>query len=959
MQPIALVLCLTALIANEAAAQFLTRPARDWQTVETATFRVHFPAEMRTWAMPVAQRLESYASAVSQATGSRPRSRTTVLIEDPSNVANGFAVPILEGPVIFLWPTPPTPGPTFGSHRGWGEILALHEFGHIAQLTIESRNPWERRLWSILPSRIGPVARKSPAWVIEGYATYLEGVLTGNGRPHSVGRAAVLRQWALEGRLPSYASLGATEPFLGGAMRYLVGSAFLEWLAERKGEASLRNLWRRMSARERRSFDEAFRGVYGAAPDELYGAFFTEMMEQALAARRELTRAGLVEGDLVQRMSWSTGGPAVSKDGSMVAVVLRSPRRPSRVVVWRSADEPLDSRVLDARRRALARDPLDVAPFDSFPPPKRPEATLGPSGGRGFDAPRWFADNERLLVSHDEPLGDGATRPDLWIWNRRSGDRRRLTHGGAIRQGDPAPDGQSAAAVRCAAGICDLVRVSIPDGTISNISPGSPFVVWHRPRFSADGRRIAAAVQREGRWGIAIVDATTGEVRHLQTGDEADRHSPSWTNDGKLVVVSERGGVANLELLDPDSRGVTALTRVTGAVAEPDAGGDGRVWFLGLHTRGMDVRRIGIRDAVQSGADRIVALNRGLAPVAPVGIVAGPSYREQPVDGPRGYGLGPRAWRVLPGLNYGPDGDMLSLMIANIDPVGRFSTVFQGGTGQKGGWRGGSFAGRLQTSPLIFEGSAWVTNHKPSEQRSGTFASSDIDAEYNGIALSAGWEHRGGTVGLRARAGGTVGRVDGTQLDAASRVAAFTEGSLHLSISAGSTTIVPGIAAQVAQGETGGDAWSRSVVTASLSLGRAARLLGMRGRTDTPDAGEFGREFEQFSAGGGYLPFVDEAILSQRVSIPSVPVGFVAGSRIELYRAELNVAGMTPYAVWVAAGDSIGQFKRVIGVEKAFSHDAIGFARLPSTRIRLGVGYSFDPPYDEKLRPYLSVTWRP
>jgi hypothetical protein len=141
------------------------------------------------------------------------------MVEDPVNAANGFAVPLLGEPTIFLWPTPPAPGPTFGTHRGWGEILAVHEYAHIAHLTIPTRNPTERLLWRLLPARVGPVARKAPAWVIEGYATLIEGRLTGNGRPASAGRAAVLRQWALEGQLPRYQELGATSPFLGGAMR--------------------------------------------------------------------------------------------------------------------------------------------------------------------------------------------------------------------------------------------------------------------------------------------------------------------------------------------------------------------------------------------------------------------------------------------------------------------------------------------------------------------------------------------------------------------------------------------------------------------------------------------------------------------------------------------------------------------------------------------------------------------
>jgi hypothetical protein len=67
--------------------------------------------------------------------------------------------------------------------------------------------------------------------VSEGYATYVEGRLTGSGRPYGVMRPAMLRQWALEGRLPTYAQLSSWGDFQGMAMAYLVGSAFLEWLA--------------------------------------------------------------------------------------------------------------------------------------------------------------------------------------------------------------------------------------------------------------------------------------------------------------------------------------------------------------------------------------------------------------------------------------------------------------------------------------------------------------------------------------------------------------------------------------------------------------------------------------------------------------------------------------------------------------------------------------------------------
>jgi hypothetical protein len=140
---------------------------------------------------------------------------------------------------------------------------------------------------------------------------------------------------------------------------------------------------------------------------------------------------------------------------------------------------------------------------------------------------------------------------------------------------------------------------------------------------------------------------------------------------------------------------------------------------------------------------------------------------------------------------------------------------------------------------------------------------------------------------------------------------------------------------------------------------RALQLEGTRGTVTAPEAGDFGRAFEQFAVGGAYLPFVDPAYLSQRVSLPSVPVGYSAGSTFALYRASLRAFGVQPYAVWVSAGDSVGRFQRVFGVENEWDFPSIGFVKLPATRIRAGVGYSLDRPYDEKLRPYVSVTYRP
>ena len=964
-------LVLAALLApRRLGAQYLTRPAVAWETIETARFRFHFPAEMRRWVTPIAQRMESYAEAVNALVGNEPEARVTVMVEDPANVSNGFVVPFLEGAVVFLWPTPPSPTPSFGEHRGWGEVLAVHEYAHVAHLTIPPRNPNERLLWRLAPARIGPVARKAPPWVIEGYATYLEGKLTGNGRPNSVGRAAILRQWALEGRLPTYRELDATGSYLGGSMRYLAGSAFLEWLAARKGEESLNHLWRRMSARRRRSFDEAFRGVWGASADALYGAFFTEVMGKAIESGRQLQGAGVVEGELVQHLAWGTGEPALSRDGSRVALVLRSPNRPSRLVVWRSSDEPLDSAAIRARRRMLELDPLDVLPFDSFPPPKKAVKTLYPVGGRGHDLPRWFADGERLLVTRDEATGDGTSRPDLFEWSVWRGGLRRVTRGAGVRGGDPSPDGASAAAVRCAAGVCDLVRVDLTTGSWTTLAAGSPFVVWHRPRWSPDGSRIAAGVQRDGRWSVTVVDASTGKLHAVDPGDGANRHSPAWTRDGELVVVSERGGVANLEVLDPQTGKGRMLTRVVGGVAAPDVGPDGRVWHLALHARGYDVRRISSRTEastalVDSGRspDPAAALDARLYPVAARPPSPADSFPSRPIPPPGGYGWGPRGWRVLPGASAGPDGDMLSLMVANMDPVGRLNVVAQGGYGSRAAWRGGSLAAALRALPVGIEGSAWHTEHAPSRQRATFARSLDLDARYTGGALAVRHGRDFTAWGYAMHAGGSVGRVDGSGLDAAARTFAFVDVRARRRWAVRDFGIAPQLLAQGSAGATDSDAWARTVVSGSLSLGsgrRALRLDATVGRVTAAAPGEAGRSFERFAVGGAQAPFFDPVLWSQRVSLPSVPVGFASGRKLALYSVSLPLLGARSYATWVAAGDSsLGSFRRVLGAERQVDVGAIGFARLPATRIRVGVGYSLDEPYSDRVRAYFAVTYRP
>lgn len=941
------------------SGQYLTRPQIPWRTITTARFDIHFPAELEEWTRRVASRMESVADAVNALVGNEPASRITVLVEDPSNVANGFALPFLESPIIFLWPTPPSPSPTFGTHRGWGEVLAIHEYGHIAHLTFPSRNPRERLLLKWLPVRIGPVTRKSPAWVIEGYATLIEGQLTGSGRPASSGRAAVLRQWALEGRFPTYAQLNGTGAFLGGNMRYLAGSAFLEWLQQRKGDSSLVHLWRRMSARQNRSFESAFAGVFGAGPADMYGAFTVDVMERALEIRSRLRDARLVEGELVQQLTGATGEPALSPDGTRIALVVRSLTGPSRLVVIASEAEP-DSAFQRARERMLQRDPLDVAPFDSFPRPRRVLATLHPFNGRSHEHPRWMPDGEHVLVTRDEPASDGITRPDLFLWNTRTGDVRRVTRSAAIRQADPSPDGLLAVGVRCHVGSCGVVRIDLATGVWHDLAPGDPELVWHRPRYSPDGRWIAASYQERGQWSVALIEAANGGVRRLPAEGGISRYAPAFTPDGtNLVVVSDRGGIPNLEIVPIDGGVPRALTRVTGAVAAPDVSrSDSSVWFLALRSGGYDLRRLRPPDKSETG--EVVSISGALTPAAPPTPTA---PRLMPVEAEsvivREYGLGPRRWRALPGGAAGPDGYTATLMAANLDPIGRLSVVTQGAHGSRGTWRGASVATAFRRTRVGLEGSLAYVEHETSKAPDHLSAVT-TDVRFRGAGIQSRLSGEGSQSAYLIRAAVSGGRLENDEFEG-DRLAAAGELRARLSASFQRFT-VSGVAGLLADfGSTDGQSWRRSIGSVRISAGTASyQLRGewLRGRVTSPGAGVDGRAVEQFVVGGAPNPLVDHVFLSNRIPLPAVPAGFLTGSSFQLIKLVLGGKAWEPYFVWVNDGGA-SDLKRIAGIEQTFGIASLGFVGLPAVHARGGASYSFDAPYAYRTRAYASLIFTP
>ncbi|MEP6990131.1 MAG: hypothetical protein ABJA80_04305 [bacterium] len=968
-QLVALVLVATALLcaAAPAAAAQTVRPWLQWRSVETPHFVFHFPEQYREWTLALAARMEGVRDQVGRVVGYLPPRRVHIVVDDPTNDANGAAFTTLDAPTIVLYPTPPDPREEVGNFRVWGELVATHEFAHVAHLDRPSRNRLQQLYWSLSPVPLGPIPVAAPRWALEGYATYVEGRVTGSGRPNHAWRAAVLRQFALEGRLPGYAQLSATGPFETGNFAYLAGSAFFEWLARRGGDSSVTALWRRMTAKTVRSFDAAFTGVYGDAPATLYVRFVAEVTADALAFERTLARDALVRGTLVQRLERNTGDPAISPDGRFVALTIRHRTLPSELVVWSTADAP--DTLAEARRAAQReRDPEDVPDRAFYPPPRHTIISLVAGDGYPYESPRWMPDNRHLLVTRRMPLHDGTIRPDLFIWSAEDGNLRRITTGASIRDADPLRDGRSAAAVRCDHGWCDLVRVDLASGAVQVLAAGSVLRNYYRPRVSKTTGEIVVAEQSGDRWRIVRMAPDGTGARYADPDDGVTRYDATFAVDGTTIVTtSEAGGVANLERLDPDDARATRLTAVTGAAVGADVAPDGALWFLSLEANGYDLRRLHPDSAsIARAANASVPMRLGLvdpaSPILPPRIVLAtgdtsrrPSLASLGADHP--YGIGPSRYRYVPAGTTGFGGSSLLLGVVRSDPVGRFGVAGLAAMG----------AGSLPAGVALT-----VTSRATRTERTlALWSSHEGPSARYAPAYGAGLDltRSGGALRLQRTRVIDGGQVDGTLAALGERQHSEAFASRTREAVVGGFTIVgrqrdEAIRYQeqltnVAEvGRIDGTSYHRLRSAFFFGAGSGTGALTTLRLAYGSMGGADGSERERFAIGGFASPLIDPLFDSRRVDAPAYPVGSSTANTFSSFRVgvplpplELFYAGASP--------DLYRTSLRSYGVEFRERVPAVPALGTPDVDVLAGFARALDAPVTKEWRYYVSLSIRP
>ena len=916
-------------------------PWGDWRTLETAHFRIHYPAPFEAWARHAAGGLEDVHARVAALVGWSPPRPIEVVVSDPVADANGEAIPFLDRPEVLLWTSPPESESSIGEFGDWMEMVATHEVAHVAHLARPAEG-WTAALYRLSPAPFGPLALGSPRWLMEGYATLVEGALTGSGRPHSAFRGMVLRTLGAAGKLPEYSELDSASSWLGGSPAYLVGSAFLEWLAAREGAEALPRLWRQMAS-SGGAFDPAFRTVFREEPEMLYGRFRAETEAAAIEEEKRLEKEGLVRGELRARLRGGTLALSVSPDGRH----LLGRRDPSpletSVAIWEAAP---------AREGEAASAEGDEA---RETPPSRPLWSLPRANGFSASDPRWMPDGRAVLFARRGPDAAGRLRWDLYRWDYAAGRTARVTRLADSADADPAPDGRWAVAVRGRFGRSALVRVELSTGECRTIEAAPPvpeeWPVWSHPRVSPDGQRIAVLLHAGGRWRLVVVPAGGGAAIELATaGPPAG--APAWSPDGRrILVAAAAGGIWNVESVGISGpSGPRVLTRVFGGALSPAPTPDGAsLYFLDFGARGVSIRRLPLGGQVS----RDVSLEEALpAPANPE------SHGEGPDPAPYDVWASP-AIRPLVNFSFGPSGNTVQLGADSADVIGRLHLMALGSMGDAIGPRGGAVAAAYRGGPVALSAQLFSALEKPGNQ--GLAPRPAFDEERAGGFLGAAWARPFVWGSFEARAGG-----GGTRVDALSERTVFTRalGASSVRVAFRRTRGRSGFGADAeasgAAGETAGSTWTQwsaggriSAILPWVVLSASARGGGTGG---TPSL------FDLYAIGGAPNAVLPPGLDGNRIASPALPADVQAGRRFERFRAEAEGSGIPVvlYAEWLRAWSAERPDPvRVVGAEVRLERlIPAEFGRTVSFRVGGGWIVS-DAPWIRAGRGYAQIVYRP
>lgn len=578
-------------------------PGVTYKTIETPHFEIHYQEQAHALAMRTAVLAEEAHTIYVPLLGWTPATKTQVFINDRLDVANGSATTYARN-TMNIYGMPPESDSVLGYYEDWLRVLVYHEYVHVLHLdTTLGIAPYVN---SVIGKILNP-NQLMPRWYVEGLATFQESARTGAGRVNSSLYQMWLRAEVLD---PDTATFGQVShspvrwPF--GSIAYLFGGFFMAWIAERHGEDFFVKFHREYGATLIPfGLNRIARDIAGEDFDQMWTLWTTELTAQSIAG----VVANHARG-METRIDFLTTSGGENK----------YPR-------WRPGHDELSFFQDDMRshQKFSALSQRAMRAEEEYPSPHKlfevDQAAMSSN---------WSPDGEVLIYGRKKITKNVYRYNDLFTYDMRTKQERRLTTLDRAREAVFSPDGSQVAYVRHRFGTMELVLRAFDGEQFVGEEevllsgqwwPWDDDRHWQQiatPEFLPDGSGLVFSwwrldLRQRDLWLYTFPehDASGNEVASASLEplmrDEAVDLDPCFGPDGRLYFSSDRTGVYNIYAMDLEDRSVEQLSDVVMGAFMPRPSPDGEwIAIVTYSFRGYDIARIrhpgkeGARPAPQS-----------------------------------------------------------------------------------------------------------------------------------------------------------------------------------------------------------------------------------------------------------------------------------------------------------------------------------------------------------------------
>ncbi len=559
-------------------------PEKDWYTITTKHFHVHYHEGAERTANVIAKIGEEVYGPITALYGHEPDQRVSFVIKDISDYANGAAY--FFNNKIEIWASP-LDFELRGTHN-WLRNVITHEFTHVIQiqaamkfgrsipaLTFQWFGYEKERRTDVLygyPNTLisypypGVVV---PPWFAEGTAQFQRDRLGyENWDAH---RDMILRSYVLSDSMLSWGEMSAFgKTSLGNESVYNAGYNLTRYIAHTYGEEKLAEITRALSKPFTFTIDAAIDDVLGKSGRTLYAEWAASLKDE-YGKRIAPVIHHRVEGELIANVGFGNFHPRYSPDGRSIAYVSNKTSDyfgQSALYILR-ADSASERLITGGIRSSLS----------------------------------WSPDGKKIVYSkYNPPSVQGHLYYDLYVYDLDKEEETRLTTG--LRAFNPAwsPDGSTIAFVHGADGSVNLSTIDASGANPKQLTTFSKGEQVFTPSWSPDGAWIVAGYAPRTQRSIARIKPDGSGFEVLVSDPAYDCRDARYTPDGNgLLYASDRTGIFNIYRHEFASGARVQLTNVLGGAFMPDQDAQGNVVYAAYTASGYKIGRIAPGTPVEQG----------------------------------------------------------------------------------------------------------------------------------------------------------------------------------------------------------------------------------------------------------------------------------------------------------------------------------------------------------------------